>query len=91
MTTFIEDFIFVMNLLFLGLSAGSIMVILLAILLLFGSKEIPQMARALGRTIREVKNATTDIQDEVMKGAGNSEVIKDIKRIKDDFNITKNL
>ncbi len=80
-----------MNLLFLGLSAGSIMVILLAILLLFGSKEIPQIARALGKGIREVKNATTDIQDEMMKGAGNSEVIKDIKKIKDDLNITKDL
>jgi sec-independent protein translocase protein TatA len=80
-----------MNLLFLGLSAGSIMVILLAILLLFGSKEIPQIARALGKGIREVKNATSDIQNEMMKGAGNSEVIKDIKKIKNDLNITKDL
>ena len=80
-----------MHLLFLGLSAGSIFVILLAILLLFGSKEIPQIARTLGKTIREVKNATTDIQDEMMKGASNSEVVKDIKKIKDDLNITKNL
>lgn len=80
-----------MILLFLGLSAGSIIVVLLAILLLFGSKEIPQIARALGRGIREVKNATTDIQDEMLKGVGNSEVVKDIKKIKDDLNITKDL
>jgi len=80
-----------MILLFLGLSAGSIIVVLLAILLLFGSKEIPQIARALGRGIREVKNATTDIQDEVLKGVSNSEVVKDIKKIKDDLNITKDL
>ena len=80
-----------MVLLFLGLSAGSIIVIMLAILLLFGSKEIPQIARALGRGIREVKNATTDIQDEMLKGAGKSEVVKDIKKIKDDLNITKDL
>ena len=80
-----------MILLFLGLSTGSIIVVLLAILLLFGSKEIPQIARKLGRGIREVKNATTDIQKEVMKGANKSEVVKDIKKIKDDLNITKNL
>ena len=80
-----------MVLLFLGLSAGTIIVIMLAILLLFGSKEIPQIARALGRGIREVKNATTDIQDEMLKGAGKSEVVKDIKKIKDDLNITKDL
>ena len=80
-----------MILIFLGLSAGSIIVVLLAILLLFGSKEIPQIARALGRGIREVKNATTDIQDEMLKGVSNSEVVKDIKKIKDDLNIKKNL
>jgi len=79
-----------MNLLFLGLSAGSIMIILLAILLLFGSKEIPTIARALGRGIREVKNATDDIQKEVLRNAKGS-VVDDFKRIKDDLDITKKL
>lgn len=79
-----------MNLLFLGLSAGSIMIILVAILLLFGSKEIPSIARALGKGIREVKNATDDIQKEVLKNTKGS-VIEDFKRIKDDIDITKKL
>jgi len=79
-----------MNLLFLGLSAGSIMIILLAILLLFGSKEIPTISRALGRGIREVKNATDDIQKEVLRNAKGS-VVDDFKRIKDDLDITKKL
>tara|TARA_B100000795_G_C22805273_1_gene444420 strand:- start:6858 stop:7097 length:240 start_codon:yes stop_codon:yes gene_type:complete len=79
-----------MNLLFLGLSAGSIMIILLAILLLFGSKEIPSIARALGKGIREVKNATGDIQKEVLKNSKGS-IVKDLKRIKDDLDITKKL
>lgn len=88
--TFIFYFKRLMNLLFLGLSAGSIMIILLAILLLFGSKEIPSIARALGKGIREVKNATGDIQKEVLKNSKGS-IVKDLKRIKDDLDITKKL
>jgi len=88
--TFIFYFKCLMNLLFLGLSAGSIMIILLAILLLFGSKEIPSIARALGKGIREVKNATGDIQKEVLKNSKGS-IVKDLKRIKDDLDITKKL
>ena len=79
-----------MNLLFLGLSAGSIFVIVLAILLLFGSKELPKIARTLGRGIREIKNATSEIQNEVTKGS-NANNLKDFKKIKDDLDITKNL
>tara|TARA_Y100000739_G_C20588156_1_gene456421 strand:+ start:1044 stop:1283 length:240 start_codon:yes stop_codon:yes gene_type:complete len=79
-----------MNLLFLGLSAGSIFVIVIAILLLFGSKELPNIARTLGKGIREIKNATTEIQNEVAKGA-KTDSLKDLKKIKDDLDITKNL
>ena len=78
-----------MNLLFLGLSAGSIFVIVIAILLLFGSKELPNVARTLGKGIREIKNATSEIQNEVAKGA-KTDGLKDLKKIKDDLDITKN-
>ena len=78
-----------MNLLFLGLSAGSIFVIVIAILLLFGSKELPNIARTLGKGIREIKNATSEIQNEVAKGA-KTDSLKDLKKIKDDLDITKN-
>ena len=79
-----------MNLLFLGLSAGSIFVIVIAILLLFGSKELPNIARTLGKGIREIKNATSEIQNEVAKGAKTGD-LKDLKKIKDDLDITKKL
>jgi sec-independent protein translocase protein TatA len=79
-----------MNLLFLGLSAGSIFVIVIAILLLFGSKELPNVARTLGKGIREIKNATSEIQNEVAKGA-KADGLKDLKKIKDDLDITKNM
>lgn len=79
-----------MNLLFLGLSAGSIFVIVIAILLLFGSKELPTVARTLGKGIREIKNATSEIQNEVTKGASGKN-FDDLKKIKDDLDVTKNM
>ncbi len=35
--------------------------------MLFGSKKIPEIARGLGKGIREFKNATSDIQEEIRK------------------------
>ena len=48
-------------------SGSEILVILLFILMFFGSKSIPGIARTLGRTIRQVKDATSDIQSEIKK------------------------
>lgn len=79
-----------MQILFLGLSSGSIFVILIAILLLFGAKEIPNIARNLGKGIREVKNATSQIQNEVLKNSKGSP-LEDLKKIKDDLDITKDI
>lgn len=37
------------------------------IVLLFGAKKVPEIARGLGKGIREFKNATSDIQEEIRK------------------------
>ena len=51
---------------FLGdLGTGEIMIILLVILLLFGAKRIPELARGMGKGIREFKDATKEIKTEV--------------------------
>lgn len=52
-------------LLFLGLGAGEIFLIMLVALLLFGAKRIPELARGLGRGMREFKDATQNIQREI--------------------------
>lgn len=78
-----------MQLLFLSPSAGEIFVILLVILLLFGSKGLPDLARTLGKGIREIKNATGEIQKEITKNASND--FQDLKKIKDDLDITKDI
>ncbi len=48
-------------------SGTEILVIFLVILIFFGSKSIPTMARTLGRTMKEIRNATADLQEEIKK------------------------
>ncbi|NQY68676.1 MAG: twin-arginine translocase TatA/TatE family subunit [Flavobacteriales bacterium] len=57
-----------MQYLFFSFGGGEIFVILIIILMLFGSKKIPELARGIGKGIREVKDATNDIQREITKG-----------------------
>lgn len=55
-------------LLFLNDIAGTeILVILVFILMFFGSKSIPGIARTMGRTIRQVKEASNELQNEIKK------------------------
>ncbi len=44
-----------------------LLIIALVILLLFGSKKIPEFMAGLGKGIREFKKASKDIQDELTK------------------------
>ncbi|MES2566669.1 MAG: twin-arginine translocase TatA/TatE family subunit [Bacteroidota bacterium] len=56
--------------LFLNLGGGEVVMILLVILLMFGGKGIPNIAKALGKGIREFKDAADGIQKDVMHGTG---------------------
>ena len=49
-------------------SHWEVLVIFLVILLLFGAKRIPEMAKGLGKGIREFKKASSDIGDELNRG-----------------------
>ncbi len=54
--------------LFLSDIAGSeILLILVFILIFFGSKSIPGIARTFGRTIRQIKDASQELQSEIKK------------------------
>ena len=56
-------------LLFLGGIGGwEVLLIMLVVLLLFGAKKIPELARGLGTGIREFKDASKDLRDEINKG-----------------------
>jgi sec-independent protein translocase protein TatA len=60
-------------LLFLGgLGMPEMILILLIVILLFGAKKIPELARGLGRGIREFKDASKEIKSEIDKGMEDS-------------------
>lgn len=53
-----------------GMPGGwELMVIILVVILLFGAKKIPELARGLGKGIREFKDATKEIKDEIEEGS----------------------
>lgn len=51
-----------------GIGTGEIVLILAVFLLFFGAKKIPEMARGMGRGIREFKDATQDIKRQIEEG-----------------------
>ena len=57
--------------LFIG--GPEIIIILLFVVMFFGSKKIPELARSLGQTIREVKDASNEIKKEIRDSASNIE------------------
>ena len=64
----------------MGLGWSEIIVILLVVLLLFGSKRIPELARALGRASHEFKKAKASIineGEELMNEAENAAAAED--------------
>ena len=56
-------------LLIFDISGGELLVVLLFILLFFGSKGIPDIARTMGKTMRQLRDATNEVQREIQKGA----------------------
>ncbi len=54
---------------FSGLGGWEILLIMLILLIFFGAKKIPELARGLGRGIREFKDATSEIKKEIEDGA----------------------
>lgn len=52
-----------------GLGGQEIILILLVILIFFGAKKIPELARGLGKGIREFKDATKEIKNDIEDSA----------------------
>lgn len=62
---------FTSNLMFLNLGTGEIVLLVIAMLLLFGGKKIPELARGLGRGIREFKDASGGIKRDIEDSINN--------------------
>ena len=57
-----------MNVMFAGWFGGwEIVLILAVVLILFGAKKLPELAKGLGTGIKEFKKATREVTDEIQK------------------------
>jgi sec-independent protein translocase protein TatA len=55
-----------MNIMFAGFFGGwEIVLILAVVLILFGAKKLPELAKGLGQGIKEFKKATREVSDEL--------------------------
>ena len=82
----------------LFISGSEIFIIMIVVLLLFGSKRIPEIAKGLGKGMKEFKKATDEIKkeisdvditkdiNEIKKNISNSDITKDIRDIKKNLN-----
>jgi sec-independent protein translocase protein TatA len=50
-----------------NIGGQELFLILLIVLIFFGAKKLPDLARGLGQGIREFRKAARDVQDEVEK------------------------
>ena len=69
------------------ISGAEIFVVFLIVLLLFGADKIPDIAKGLGKGIRQVKDATQEIKTEIQKSAKSKGV--DTKSISDQIDKVK--
>jgi sec-independent protein translocase protein TatA len=53
---------------FSNLGAGEIILILLVILILFGAKKIPELAKGLGKGMSEFKKGLKEVEGEIKTG-----------------------
>ena len=51
-----------------NLGATEIILIIVAILILFGGKKIPELMRGVGQGMREFQNAKNNVKSEIEKG-----------------------
>ena len=47
------------------IGAGEIVLLLVLVLLLFGAKRLPEIARSIGKAFKELKKASKDVKDDV--------------------------
>lgn len=48
-----------------GLGGPELLMVLFVVLLLFGANRLPELARGLGKAMREIKKATSGVEEEI--------------------------
>ena len=60
-----------------GIGGQELILILLIVLLLFGAKKLPELAKGLGKGMKEFKKAQSEIEDEFNKATEDTPLKKD--------------
>ncbi|WP_017257916.1 Sec-independent protein translocase subunit TatA/TatB [Pedobacter arcticus] len=68
------------NLLFLNLGTQEVVLIMFAVLLLFGGEKLPELARGLGKGIREFKDASDGVKREIHRNINELTATEELKR-----------
>ena len=66
---------------FLNMGGGEIMLILAVVLLLFGGKKLPELARGLGKGIRDFKDASEGVKREIHRNINSVGIVDDMESI----------
>ena len=69
-----------MNTPFLFISGQEIFFIMIIVVMFFGADKIPEIARGLGKGMRQIKDATNDIKNEINESAKNNEINIDVPK-----------
>tara|TARA_R100001369_G_scaffold19951_1_gene36252 strand:+ start:283 stop:573 length:291 start_codon:yes stop_codon:yes gene_type:complete len=77
------------TLLFIG--GTEIVFVLFIVVLVFGADKLPEIAKGLGKGMRQLKDATNDIKQEVTKSAKENNIVDtdSTKEIQDEINKVK--
>jgi len=75
------------------ISGAEIFFILFIVLLVFGADKVPEIARGLGKGMRQIKDATNDIKNEIAKSAEkhgmdidiSKDIKKEVNKVKEDI------
>lgn len=71
---------------FLNMGGGEIMLILAVVLLLFGGKKLPELARGLGKGIRDFKDASEGVKREIHRNINSVGIVDDVDSMINDYN-----
>jgi sec-independent protein translocase protein TatA len=63
-----------------GMGGSEFFLVMLVFLMFFGSNKIPEIARGLGKGIRQFKDAANGIQEEIEKGANSLKKEMDVDK-----------
>jgi len=75
---------------FLFIGGPEIFAIMLIVVMLFGANKIPDIARGLGKGMRQIKDATNDIKKEINESAKTQGIDTDLaSNIKKEINEVK--